>query len=169
MTVIFDLDQTLIDTSIALQYREARTWNKVYELIPRFKLYEGIADVIHYLSKENIPYCIVTASPSSYCQKVCTHWGINNSYTVCYHDTSKRKPHPDPINLAITRMRANIKQVISFGDRDIDIIASNTAGVISVACMWGCEDKEAIKKASPNYIIEHPSEIIILLKKFKTH
>ena len=35
--VIFDLDQTLIDSSIAETERKRRNWKGVYELIPKFK------------------------------------------------------------------------------------------------------------------------------------
>mgnify|MGYP001456981473 FL=1 len=39
--IIFDLDQTLVDSNIAKSYRSARNWNTVYSLIPKFVLYEA--------------------------------------------------------------------------------------------------------------------------------
>jgi phosphoglycolate phosphatase-like HAD superfamily hydrolase len=60
-------------------------------------------------------------------------------------------------------MKSNPGNALSFGDRDIDIIASAAAGVKSVACLWGSEDPESLKKANPNYIIHHPDEIIPLI------
>ena len=39
--IIFDLDQTLVDSNIAKSYRSARDWNIVYSLISKFVLYEA--------------------------------------------------------------------------------------------------------------------------------
>jgi HAD superfamily hydrolase (TIGR01549 family) len=165
--LIFDLDLTLIDSKIAEEHRLSRQWNKVYDIIPSFTTYEGIAEVLEDMAAKNIPYCIVTSSPGSYCLKVCQYWNINSSLTVCYHDTSKRKPHPDPILLAIEKLGISPARILSFGDRDIDIIASNAAGVKSVACLWGSEDPELLLKAQPNYTIEKPAQILELLNKFR--
>ena len=49
MGVIFDLDQTLIDSSIAVEERRKRNWEKVYSLIPNFKVFEGVNDIIQLL------------------------------------------------------------------------------------------------------------------------
>jgi len=165
ISVIFDLDQTLIDSSSATVHRDSRKWANVYPLIPSFKTYDGISEALEYLSENSIPYAVVTSSPNTYAKQVCVHWGIKDQHMVCYHDTSRRKPYPDPIELAVKNMKATIAETISFGDRDIDIIASKRAGVISVACMWHCEDPESIKAANPDYIIETPDEIIPLIKK----
>lgn len=169
MSIIFDLDQTLVNSSSAASLRDRRAWPLVYEEIKKFTLYEGIKETLEFLEQASIPYCIVTASPSTYCLRVCFHWGINSTYTVCYHDTVKRKPHPDPILMAIRKMKAiSADQVISFGDRDIDIMASNAAGVVSVACLWGADDKTSLRNSNPKYIIESPFEMIPLIKRLKS-
>lgn len=164
--LIFDLDLTLIDSKIAEPHRNARQWAKVYETIPSFTPYGGINEVLEYIESQKIPYCIVTSSPSSYCVKVCNHWKINTAFSVCYHDTQRRKPHPDPINLALQKLGVNADRVLSFGDRDIDIIASNAAGVKSVACLWGAEDAETLIRSNPAYTLDKPQQIIELVDFF---
>ena len=165
MNLIFDLDLTLINSSVAEPNRQKRLWQTVYGQIPTFTEYEGIKDVLAHLKENKIPYAIVTSSPAPYCKNVCTHWGISQDHVVAYHDTNKRKPDPDPILLALKKMKANPNETLSFGDRDIDIIASNAAGVRSVACLWGSEDPESLKKANPTYIIHNPGEIIPLINE----
>jgi HAD superfamily hydrolase (TIGR01662 family) len=163
MNLIFDLDLTLINSSVAEPNRQKRLWQSVYGQIPTFTEYEGIKDVLSHLRENKIRYAIVTSSPASYCKNVCTHWGICLDYVVAYHDTKKRKPAPDPILLALEKMKAKPADTISFGDRDIDIQASHAAGVKSVACLWGSEDQDSLLAAKPNYIIHHPKEIIPLI------
>lgn len=168
MKIIFDLDLTLIDSKIAEPFRPS-DWKKVYSLIPSFKEYEGIKETLQYLKTNAIPYCIVTSSPSPYCLKVCAHWNICTDYTVCYHDVpyGKKKPDPASIILALSKMAVQASDVLSFGDKDIDIIASNSAKVKSVACLWGAENKNQLLAAKPKYIINTPFEIIPLLEKLK--
>ena len=165
MNLIFDLDLTLINSSIAEPFRKKRDWQKVYTQIPTFTEYEGMKDVIAYLAAQKIPYSIVTSSPEPYCKKVCAHWNFSQTYLVTFYDTKNRKPHPDPILLAMSRMRAEGSDTLSFGDRDIDIQASHAAGVKSVACLWGCLDHESLLSANPTYVIHHPHEIIPLIGK----
>lgn len=165
MNLIFDLDLTLINSKIAEANRNKRLWQSVYGQIPSFTAYDGMSDVLNHLKENKIPYAIVTSSPGTYCKNVCTHWGFCQDYIVAYHDTKKRKPAPDPILLAIDKMKAKAETSLSFGDRDIDIIASNAAGIKSVACLWGAEDEKSLLSAKPTYVIKTPMEIIPLIQK----
>jgi phosphoglycolate phosphatase-like HAD superfamily hydrolase len=163
--LIFDLDQTLIDSSLAEPYRKPSKWGMAYQQIPHFTLYDGIQKVLNHLAEKEIPYCIVTSSPSTYCSKVCAFWEIRSENMICYHDTpsGQKKPHPAPILLALNKLQIDAKNALSFGDRDIDIISSNNAGVGSVACLWGASDTHTLLAAKPLYTINQPLEIITLI------
>ncbi|WP_276485773.1 HAD family hydrolase [Paraflavitalea pollutisoli] len=162
--VIFDLDLTLIDSKIAEPFRP-RNWPKVYELIPSFQEYNGIREVLTFLKQSSIDYCIVTSSPEPYCIKVCHQWQFCSTYTVCYHDVGKAqiKPHPAPMNLALAKLNASADSILSFGDKDIDIISSNAAGIRSVACLWGAENQKKLLGANPAFVANTPIDIIALL------
>ncbi|NCB43389.1 MAG: HAD family hydrolase [Clostridia bacterium] len=165
MGVIFDLDQTLIDSSKAEQPRKVRDWQYVYKLIPWFKLYDGIDSALRYINSKNIRIVIVTSSPSFYCQKIIRHFGIDVNGLICYHDTNRRKPFPDPINKAKNIIGSN-RDILSFGDDPNDIKASKKANVISVACLWGCNDINLLIKENPDHAIEQPFSIVELIDKY---
>ncbi|QJB29891.1 HAD-IIIA family hydrolase [Chitinophaga oryzae] len=167
MGLIFDLDQTLIDSSLAEKFRSTRNWSSVYATIPQFSQYNGLINSLHTLKKEGLKICIVTSSPSAYCNRVLTHWNIPFDYNVCYHDTTNKKPHPEPILKALKLLNLPANKALSFGDRDVDIIASNQAGVASVACTWGSADITSLIKANPTYTANNISEMLILIKNFK--
>lgn len=166
MGLIFDLDQTIIDSSIAEPFRKSRNWQTVYSLINRFSIYPGIIEAIVQFHNIGIKICIVTSSPSAYCNKVLHQWNIPFDFTVCYHDTKNKKPHPDPINKALSLLNKEPGKVLSFGDRDIDIIASNTANVPSVACLWGAPDINALIQANPKYMINNSVDLVNLVSNF---
>lgn len=162
--LIFDLDQTIINSIIAENFRKNRSWNEVYKLIPSFELYDNILDVMKRCKSSNYEIAIVTSSPSTYCNMVLNHWKIPHDFTVCYHDTNFKKPHPEPILKAIGKFQ-NPKHtaIISFGDRDIDIIASKNANVVSVGCLWGALDSKSLQDSKPDHIIKTPSDILTVL------
>ncbi len=157
--VIFDLDQTLIDSRIAEPMRRARDWSNVYDLIPRFSVYEGILTLLEDLQDNDIATAIVTSSPASYGRRVIAHWGLGIHNLVAYHDTARRKPHPDPIILAIERANIEPRRTFHVGDLANDTIAARNAGVVSIGALWGAEDPDALMDSNPEYCFETVSEM----------
>lgn len=73
--IIFDLDQTLIDSSISLKYRGSKgnlrsDWKKVFSLIGDFKEFGNLIKGVNRLKELGIKVSIVTSSPSGYCTNV---------------------------------------------------------------------------------------------------
>lgn len=169
MAVIFDLDQTLIDSSSAEKKRSAREWYSVYEMIPNLTQYEGINDIIQLLNANGIPVAIVTSSPEPYCKRVIAQWNWTIDAIVCFHCTKNRKPHPDPILLAVKRLNLeSADEVVSIGDHSKDIIASKAAGVFSIGCSWGIGDDSELKAAKPDLMLENIADLrTFLIDKYK--
>lgn len=166
MGLIFDLDLTLINSSISEQHRKSGNWSTVYQLINRFSVYDGIFPLLTYANSKGISVAIVSSSPSTYCQKVIDHWNFNISNKICYHDTKLHKPHPAPITAAVNKYFTNSKTILSFGDRAIDIEASNAANVISVGCLWGSMEKELLKNSNAKFVIEKPLDAIKIIDMY---
>ncbi|KHF28368.1 HAD family hydrolase [Paenibacillus sp. 3LSP] len=163
MAVIFDLDQTLIDSSAAEPLRRAREWSRVYNMIPQLLPFPGINDMLKLLDQKNIPYSIVTSSPSSYCSRVIHYWKWKVHSTVCYHDTQRRKPHPDPMNLAVTKLGVPKELVVSVGDDARDVEAAKSAGIISVGALWGAENKSELLASSPDFLFDKVDQLVQFL------
>ena len=163
--VIFDLDQTLVDTSCALIDRKRRNWPVVYRKIPQMKVYDGIYNVLDYLKQNGIPYCVVTSSPETYCKKVLTHFGICPKITIAYHDVSKHKPDPEALLLVMEKSGIlNPIEVLHIGDDAKDVLASKAAGTRIVGVAWGSSDNSDLIRSYPEYIVNNPLDIIKLLE-----
>ena len=157
-SLIFDLDNTLVDTSLALSARSRRAWQEVYSLIPRFSLYEGMLELCDLIRTQNYNTCIVSTSPKRYVEKVVRYFDLPFVNLIGYHD-AKIKPAPDAMHLALNMMRANPLETISFGDKGDDIIASNRAGIPSAACFWGSDEKERLLQTPSTYRFYSPKEV----------
>ena len=151
MLVIFDLDQTLIDSKIALPLRSQRNWRAVYRVIPQMNLYPMIMETIRYLQANNHELAIVTSAPGTYSNKIIKYFNLRITNVVCYHDTVRKKPDPAPINRAIANSSFNAENTISLGDRDADVIASKRANTVSCACFWDCDDRDKLIRSNPDY------------------
>lgn len=163
-SIIFDLDLTLVDTTICEQARHERNWQLAYSLIPQCKLYDGITEVLDIIRKYGIKASIVSTSPRSYVEKIVAHFNIPVQHIVSYHDAKPIKPHPAQMQKALELMNEPAYNVVSFGDRAVDIQASNAAGVESVACFWGTKEKTDLLHSGYRHAIIKPSEVLTLIR-----
>ena len=159
MAYIFDLDQTIVDSSIAERYRNQRQWSTVYTLIPQFRLYEGLDEIFKILHERGEKICVVTSSPEKYCRTVLKQFNIRADCIVCYHDTKFHKPHPDPILKAVELLGGSPQDIISIGDVEKDIVASNAAGVISCLALWGGQAADANSNVAADYVFETVADL----------
>lgn len=134
--LIFDLDQTLVDSSIALEARRRRDWSTVYSIIPQFKVYDGVKDALSIARSKGLKIAIVSSAPRSYVVKVLSYHNIPYDVIVGYHDASAPKPSGEPVLQALRQMSLNPYEVISFGDKACDMTSSRSVGVDFVACLW---------------------------------
>lgn len=152
MGILIDLDQTLIDSQLAEPYRKSREWPTVYKLIPRLKPYSGMSELLKELNSLNVPICIVTSSPQTYCQRVVAHNGWHIQAMVCYHDTKKRKPYPDPILLGLQKLQRSACDVVSIGDAAKDTEAARNAHVCSIGSLWGSLEPDQLIDSKPDIL-----------------
>lgn len=167
MGVLLDLDLTLVNSLVAEPLRRARRWQEVYGLIKQFNSYDGIAELIVELSDRRVPVCIVTSSPESYCTRVLNYFQWGGVQTVCYHDTHKHKPDPEPILLGLSKLGVNASEAISVGDDPKDIIASRAACVRSVGALWGTRHRASLINSRPDVLCETVNDLRkVLLTKY---
>lgn len=150
--IIFDLDQTLINSQSVEYLRRQRDWSSVYKKIPTISVYGGINEVLSFTKEIGLKISIASSSPSSYVQRVIQHFNWSFDAVVCYHDTNNHKPHPDPLIEASNRLMINIEDCWAVGDHPNDIIAAKRAGMYSIGALWGSIDRVAVKSEKPDMI-----------------
>lgn len=162
--IIFDLDLTLIDTTVLEPLRHMRQWQEAYRRIPETIMYDGISQVLEIIRKNNLRTAIVSTSPRPYVEKLVNHYNLPIQHIVSYHDAKPIKPHPASMLKALELMGVAAKDTVSFGDRVIDIQASNAAGIESVACFWGTKEKSELLRSGYSHAIVKPEEILNLIR-----
>lgn len=166
--LVFDLDMTLVDSSVAENARKCRRWSEVYALISRFTLYEGFEEVFTYIKWHGLKLAIVSSAPSTYIKRVVRHFNIpcEDEHIIGYYEAKRLvKPDPYPIGITQSILDEDAVHLISFGDRAIDIQASKAAHIQSVACFWGTQEPELLAVSGYDFALQKPVEIISLLKQ----
>ncbi|WP_353101031.1 HAD-IIIA family hydrolase [Myroides odoratus] len=159
--VIFDLDQTLVDTSQVEILRKNRQWNKIGMSLSQTIVYPGIKDTLDYLKSRGIKIAVFTSSPKSYAQDVLQHHNLPYDLLLGYHDVKMRKPSPEGFYKILKHFNIDSKKAISFGDQHTDILASNQAQIQSVACLWGNDDNDKLLDSKPSLIVAKSIDIYL--------
>ena len=162
--IIFDLDLTLVDTSAVEQYRKNRDWNGAYANLNLCYVYQGMEKVFEVIKKFDINTCIVSTSPRPYVERVVGQFNLPIKSIVAYHDAKPIKPHPAPMLKAMELLGCRAEDVISFGDRVIDIQSSNAAGIEGVACFWGTQERALLLNSGYSHAIVRPEEILTMIR-----
>ncbi len=166
-SVIFDLDQTLIDSSGLEVLRKRRDWDQVYKSLHKIEEYQSVSEILNTLNQNSIKIIIITTSPSAYCRRIVDQFGWDIAGCICYHDVYPNiKPHPEAFLKAINDYNLDIDQTISVGDRSIDIEASQRAHIPSIGCTWGSPDTASLLYAGPTFIANNTAELYLHLKTF---
>lgn len=159
--IVFDLDQTLVDTSHLEHLRNTKQWPTVFRRMLEVEAYPGIDDLLKELAELEHQLAIVTHSPRRCAEVVASArgWPISNQLMIGFHDMKKRKPDPSCLDIVMNRVGFVPDEVVHIGDRAHDTQASHAAGVISVGAAWGAGDVEALVASCPDHLVYQVSDL----------
>lgn len=184
-SVIFDLDQTLVDTLAIMPYVEAikqnpsgtpgnkKAWHQHDKhIIDCCRLFDGMEEVLDYIRANKIETAIVSNSVKRRIASIAEafHIPASNDMMIGRFSVNRWrsivKPDRRVFDKALNLLDSKPKETISFGNCADDILVAHKVGVETVACFWGAteQEKEEMIKANPDHILNHPIEIIPLLK-----
>lgn len=109
------------------------------------ELLPGAKDLFNLLSKENIPYAIVSNAHSSYVKRVSEYHKLKISNIFGLEDFSKPKPDKDPYvsaALSIGLDSSNYSNCVVFEDSIPGVVSAKSAGMIAVGVLTKHSTKE---------------------------
>jgi phosphoglycolate phosphatase len=109
------------------------------------RLYSGAKEVLSALCDRGLPLGVVTNLPRWMAMPMLASSRLADLFasTVTYERTSRRKPHPDPLQLACSEMEvAPAEDVWYIGDSESDCRAATTAGLSFAWASWGYGESE---------------------------
>jgi pyrophosphatase PpaX len=127
---------------------------------------DGMVDALRRLKEEGRRLGIVTAKRRTTVELAFAVLPLRHYFEVVLaaEDTSRHKPAPEPLLIALDRLGAGPEEAAYVGDSPFDVAAAKAAGVFAVAVTWGgIHSKETLRAENPDAIVSTPEELLRVL------
>ncbi len=129
------------------------------ERINDFKMFEGIFDFLHHLDK-NGKIIIVSSNNTKYIQTVLHNNNITMIDEVLGGDIEKSKVK----KIVWQKEKFPDADIYYIGDTVGDIIEGKEAEVKTIGVSWGFHSKEILSNSSPDFTLDTPKDIKLIIK-----
>jgi phosphoglycolate phosphatase-like HAD superfamily hydrolase len=157
--IIFDFDQTLVDTSPVEHLRAERRWKDVMARLSGLEVYPGIDELLNDLHASGKLLAIVTKSPSMVPKWFIDRQGWPVDVLIGYHDVKFRKPHPEGILTALAKGKSAAADSYHVGDQVQDTEAARAAEVAAIGVTWGIKNDADLIASKPDEVFKTVAEL----------
>ena len=142
-----------------------RAWRAHYAN-HRPKLNAGVRRVLARLGGAH-PLGLVTSGDRDRVTRQLREFGLTTLFAarVCSGDTLRKKPHPQPLRLALRQMKLDPSACVYVGDAPQDVEMAQRAGVRAIGVLGPFPTEKRLRAARPEFLIRSIEELPDLLKK----
>lgn len=142
-------------------------FNEYYSehLLDTTYVYSGIFDMLNALP--GIKKAVLSNKTEVYTKKIIENLGLAEYFIkICGGDTfPEKKPSCLPINSIIKELNVKKDHTVMVGDGVNDILCGKSAGISTIAVLYGYSSRAKIEANSPSFIASQPSDILNFLQK----
>lgn len=144
-------------TRLVARYRE-------YQMVHHDKLlqaYDGVVDAIRGFAASNHPMALVTSKSDLLAKRGLEVIGLDDAIPVVVgcDSCTRHKPHPEPVERALTLLDVTAREAIFVGDSPHDVASGRAAGVFTVGVTWGAFSADAMRHSGADAVIENIREL----------
>ena len=169
--VIFDLDDTLLDTSMLLDARDRRDWADVFARLGEarpFDVPEGDVPVVtlpQEAKRRGYAIGIYTHSPEKYATELLRVYGIKPDALITGSDGYPPKPAPTGLIAIARELGIEPARCAYVGDSVADFAAAAAAGMTSVGVDWTQRTPRSWRLGWPDYAVDRPKRLLQLFDR----
>jgi phosphoglycolate phosphatase-like HAD superfamily hydrolase len=158
--ILFDLDDTLVNSSHLRCFRDCGDWSEVKRQIESVKPYDGIIQMLNQIRSRDVRVGIVTNSPRWYSERILSNCRIPYDALVAAEDAKLAKPDSDATWSCMRALEViQPVDVVAVGDRCIDIRSARSMRVKTIGALWGCQNRRDLKLARPEFLADAPDDV----------
>ena len=129
--------------------------------------YDGIPELLQTLKAAEHTLAVASNKYQAATEKIVAHFFPNTFDVVLGERVGvPRKPDPQVVWDILASLPSTINHkpsTLYVGDSLVDAATAKAANLPFVACTWGFCTKEQLQTAQPDYMVNHPSEILALV------
>lgn len=112
-------------------------------------LIAGAREALDVLARNGIAAALVTSGSRPRIERELEAHGVRDRFAglVCGSDTERKKPHPDPLLVALDALGIAAKEAAYVGDSAEDVLMAKAANVFAVAIPGGYPNHEPLQAA----------------------
>ena len=128
--------------------------------------YDGVNDVVRWLSGQGRPLGIVTSKVEFLADRALRLLGIDQLFSVVVglNATTRHKPEPEPVLFAMRQLGAEPHETVYVGDSPFDLMSASGAGTASIAVTWGAFSEATLSEQRPTHIARSAAELRAVLQ-----
>jgi pyrophosphatase PpaX len=113
-------------------------------------------EVLRWARDARIPTAVVTSKGRGMTERSLRHVGLLDAFDtiVTADDTTRHKPDPDPVHLALARLDVPPERALFVGDSTHDMHAGRAAGTFTGAALWGPFAREVLAATAPTHWLD---------------
>jgi phosphoglycolate phosphatase-like HAD superfamily hydrolase len=160
-SVLFDLDDTLVDTEHLRAFRDQGDWGQITaSVISKIKPFDGVPELLNRLTLAGFKIAIVSTSPRWYAEKILKNLGLPYDALVASWDTKWGKPDRAPSKLALERLgHQSPSPSFVVGDRCIDIASGDQECDWTIGASWATKNLRDLMLSYPKFLAKSPAEV----------
>jgi len=126
--------------------------------------YAGVVEAVLALRDRGKTLGLVTSKMRSGALRGLRVAGLEDAFQVIVgaDEVTHPKPHPEPVLMALERLRAPAAGAVFVGDSRHDLECGRAAGVKTAAVLWGPFDRAHLADLEPDYWLETPADLTLL-------
>jgi HAD superfamily hydrolase (TIGR01509 family) len=142
-----------------------RSWRAHYAK-HRPKLIAGARGVLRKVGKDH-SLGLVTSGDRDRVVRQLGEFRLTKLFTarVCSGDTRRKKPHPEPLRLALRQMALDPSACVYVGDAPQDVEMARRAGVLAIGVLGPFPTEKRLRAARPEFLIGSIEELPDVLQK----
>jgi HAD superfamily hydrolase (TIGR01509 family) len=142
-----------------------RAWRAHYAK-HRPKLVSGARRVLARLANAH-PLGLVTSGDRDRVTRQLREFHLSSLFAarVCSGDTQRKKPHPEPLRLAVRQMKLRPSACVYVGDAPQDVEMARRAGVRAIGVLGPFPTEKRLRAARPEFLIKSIEELPDVLKR----
>ena len=131
------------------------------------RCYDDVPATLAELQRRGHPMAVVTSKVGFVARRGLEYTGLAPylPLVVGAEDTTRHKPDPEPVLLALHRLGYAPGEALFVGDSPYDVLAGRAAGVVAVAALWGPFRRPELEAAGADHFLGCLAELPGLLER----